>query len=90
MMIGGAAVILAAVIIASVRGSGPKVDISAHIAVKVTTGISDATHVAVLSGVKVGDENVTGPFRTSKKLNDGEIVEVTREEKKTSKDEDES
>jgi HlyD family secretion protein len=58
--------------------------------VEVTTGISDATHVAILSGVKVGDAVVTGPFRTLKKLNDGEAVQVTREEKKASKDEDES
>ena len=58
--------------------------------VEVTTGISDATHVTVLSGVKVGDSVVTGPFRTLKKLNDGETVQVTREEKKASKDEDES
>jgi HlyD family secretion protein len=58
--------------------------------VEVTTGISDSTHVAILSGVKVGDDVITGPFRTLKKLNDGDAVQVTREEKKTSKDEDES
>lgn len=58
--------------------------------IEVTTGISDATHVAILSGVKVGDDVITGPFRTLKKLNDGDAVQVTREEKKTSKDEDES
>lgn len=57
---------------------------------EVATGISDATHVTVLSGVKVGDEIITGPFRTLKKLNDGDSVEVTREVKATSKDEDES
>jgi HlyD family secretion protein len=56
--------------------------------VEVTTGISDATHVAVLSGVKAGDELITGPFRTLKKLNDGDAVMVTREEKAASKDED--
>jgi hypothetical protein len=44
----------------------------------------------VLSGVRIGDELVTGPFRTLKKLNDGDSVQVTREEKKTSKDEDET
>ena len=55
-----------------------------------STGISDATDVAILSGVKVGDEVISGPFRTLKKLNDGVSVQVTREEKKTSKDEDES
>jgi HlyD family secretion protein len=56
--------------------------------VEVTTGISDATHVAVLSGVKNGDRIITGPFRTLKKLKDGAAIEETKEEKKTSKDED--
>jgi len=51
---------------------------------QVTTGISDATHVAVASGLKKGDVVVTGPFRTLKKLHDGDSVEVVKEEKKTS------
>jgi HlyD family secretion protein len=50
---------------------------------EVTTGISDATHVSVLSGVKAGDQVITGPFRTLKKLNDGDAVEVTKEVTKT-------
>ena len=57
--------------------------------VEVTTGISDATHVAILSGVKNGDRIITGPFRTLKKLKDGAAIEETKEEKKASKDEDE-
>jgi HlyD family secretion protein len=57
--------------------------------VEVTTGISDATHVAVLSGIKAGDKVITGPFRTLKKLKDGAAIQETKEEKKTSKDEDE-
>lgn len=57
--------------------------------VAVTTGISDATHVAIVSGVKAGDSLVSGPFRILRKLKDGSKVEVTKEEKKTSKDEDE-
>jgi HlyD family secretion protein len=57
--------------------------------VAVTTGISDDTHVAVLSGIKAGDRIVTGPFRTLKELEDGEAIQVTKEQKKTSKDEDE-
>ncbi|HEX6085084.1 MAG TPA: efflux RND transporter periplasmic adaptor subunit [Thermoanaerobaculia bacterium] len=57
--------------------------------VEVTTGISDATHVAVLTGVKNGDRIITGPFRTLKKLKDGDAIQETKEEKKTSKDEDE-
>jgi HlyD family secretion protein len=58
--------------------------------VAVTTGISDATHVAILSGVNVGDSLVTGPFRTLKKLKDGTKVDVTKEKKSTSKDEEEN
>lgn len=49
--------------------------------VEVKTGISDATHVAVVQGVKIGDPVVTGPFRTLKKLKDGEAVNVTKESK---------
>jgi len=54
--------------------------------VEATTGISDATHVAILSGVKAGDPAITGPFRTLKRLKDGAVIEVSKEEKKTSKD----
>ena len=50
---------------------------------EVTTGISDATHVSVVSGVKPGDQVITGPFRTLKKLNDGDAVEITKEVTKT-------
>ena len=55
----------------------------------VTTGVSDATHVALLSGVKNGDPAVTGPFRVLKKLHDGDSVEVTKEEAKKPKSESE-
>jgi len=58
--------------------------------VEVKTGISDATHVAILSGVKEGQEVITGPFRTLKKLKDEMAIEITKEEKKSSKDKDES
>ncbi|HEX6179192.1 MAG TPA: efflux RND transporter periplasmic adaptor subunit, partial [Thermoanaerobaculia bacterium] len=54
--------------------------------VEVTTGISDATHVTIVSGIKVGDAVITGPFRTLKKLKDDAAIEVTKEEKKSSKD----
>ncbi|HLJ74385.1 MAG TPA: efflux RND transporter periplasmic adaptor subunit [Thermoanaerobaculia bacterium] len=50
--------------------------------IEVTTGISDATHVAIVSGVKNGDQVVTGPYRTLKKLQDGDPVQVTKEETK--------
>lgn len=56
--------------------------------VEVQTGISDATHVVITSGVKIGDRVITGPFRTLKKLKDGAAINETKEEKKTSKDED--
>ena len=49
---------------------------------EVTTGISDATHVAIVSGIKAGDPVITGPFRTLKKLKDGASVTVVKEEKK--------
>jgi HlyD family secretion protein len=53
--------------------------------IEVQTGISDATHVVVLSGVKVGDPVITGPFRTLKKLKDGADVVTTKETKGSSK-----
>ena len=56
--------------------------------IEVRTGISDTTHVAVLSGVKPNDRIITGPFRTLKKLKDGAAVQETKEQKKTSKDEE--
>ncbi|HEX9163774.1 MAG TPA: efflux RND transporter periplasmic adaptor subunit [Thermoanaerobaculia bacterium] len=49
--------------------------------VEVATGISDATQVAIVSGLKAGDSVVTGPFRTLKKLHDGDFVIITKEEK---------
>lgn len=53
---------------------------------EVTTGISDATHVVIATGVAKGDPVITGPFRTLKKLKEGTEIVVTKEEKKTSKD----
>ena len=50
---------------------------------EVKTGVSDATHVALVSGVTANAKVVTGPFRTLKKLKDGDSVEVTKEESKT-------
>lgn len=57
--------------------------------VEVLTGISDATHVVVMSGVKPGDPVITGPFRTLRDLEDGEKIVVTKETKKSSKKKDE-
>jgi len=50
---------------------------------EVKTGVSDTTHVALVSGVSKDDQVVTGPFRTLKKLKDGDSVEVTKDESKT-------
>ncbi|MGK2859520.1 MAG: efflux RND transporter periplasmic adaptor subunit [Thermoanaerobaculia bacterium] len=52
------------------------------VASEVTTGISDATHVEIAAGTTAGEEIVTGPFRTLKKLRDGETIE--RDEGKSS------
>ena len=56
--------------------------------IAVQTGISDATHVAIVSGIKAGQPVITGPFRTLKKLEDGMDVTVTQEEKKKDKEKD--
>jgi len=58
--------------------------------IAVTTGISDATRVVITSGVKAGEQIVTGPFRILKKLHDGDPVNVVKEDTKSSdKDEKE-
>lgn len=58
--------------------------------VGVTTGISDATHVAIVSGIKAGDLVVTGPFRVLRKLKDDQNVVVTKEKKGESTETDET
>jgi len=50
--------------------------------IEVTTGISDATHVAIVNGLKSGQSVVTGPFRTLKKIHDGDAVQIVQEETK--------
>lgn len=45
----------------------------------VETGISDATHVEVTSGVAAGDKVVSGPYRTLRDLDDGDAVKVDDE-----------
>jgi len=54
--------------------------------VQVTTGINNATHVVITSGLKEGNSVVTGPFRVFKKLKDGQRV-VPESEKKRIEDE---
>lgn len=50
---------------------------------EVTTGISDATHVAITAGLAGTESIVTGPFRTIKKLKDGDRVKESKETKKS-------
>ncbi|HEX4966789.1 MAG TPA: efflux RND transporter periplasmic adaptor subunit [Thermoanaerobaculia bacterium] len=51
---------------------------------KVSTGLSDETHVELTSGAKAGEQVVTGPYRTLKDLKDGDAVTVST----TSEEED--
>lgn len=53
----------------------------------VKTGISDETRVEILSGVKVGDKVMTGPYRSLRDMEPGEAVSITTpdEDKKARK-----
>lgn len=55
----------------------------------VKTGISDETRVELLSGVRQGEQVVTGPYRSLRDLEQGEAVRITTpdEDKKTRKKE---
>lgn len=49
--------------------------------VEVKTGISDDSHIQIISGVKVGDQIVTGSYRIlSKELSDGDPVRVNNKQ----------
>jgi HlyD family secretion protein len=49
----------------------------------VKTGIQDDTNIEILSGVKKGDEVITGPYTiVSKELNSGDKVSIKSENKK--------
>jgi HlyD family secretion protein len=50
----------------------------------VQTGISDETHVELSSGVKPGEQVITGPYRTLRDMKDGDLVKVSQ----TSEEED--
>ncbi|HKV12350.1 MAG TPA: efflux RND transporter periplasmic adaptor subunit [Thermoanaerobaculia bacterium] len=58
---------------------------------KVETGLSDETHIEVTSGVKSGEQVVTGPYRTLRDLRNGQAVAVSKtsesEDRKADKDE---
>ena len=50
--------------------------------VLVTTGIQDDTYIQILTGLKGGEEVVSGPFTAiSKTLKDGMLVEKVDKEK---------
>lgn len=56
---------------------------------EVDTGLSTVTHVEILSGLEGGERVVTGPFRTLRDLEDGDLVEVEDQESGGAGDEDE-
>ncbi|HVR43090.1 MAG TPA: efflux RND transporter periplasmic adaptor subunit [Thermoanaerobaculia bacterium] len=49
-------------------------------AVRVTTGISNPTHVVITSGLDGDETVVTGPFRTLRNLKNGEAVRIETED----------
>lgn len=50
--------------------------------VKVTTGIADDTYMEIKSGIQPGDEVISGSYSAiSRKLKDGALVEIEKEEK---------
>lgn len=52
---------------------------------RVKTGISDETRVELLTGVKAGEQVITGPYRSLRDLEQGEAVKITSpdEDRKT-------
>jgi HlyD family secretion protein len=52
----------------------------------VEVGISDATHVEILSGVKEGEQAITGPHRILKALEHGDAVKIAKPDKDGKKD----
>ncbi|MGB6002746.1 MAG: efflux RND transporter periplasmic adaptor subunit, partial [Thermoanaerobaculia bacterium] len=45
----------------------------------VETGLSDETHVEILTGLEVGEKVVTGPYRSLKELDDGDPVKLRKQ-----------
>lgn len=56
---------------------------------RVETGLSDLTHVELLSGVETGEPVVTGPFRALRGLEAGDPVRVEDPERDGDRDDDE-
>ncbi len=44
---------------------------------QVTLGLSDETHIEILSGLDAGAKMITGPYRTLRDLKDGDVVQVS-------------
>ena len=55
---------------------------------EVETGISDATHIEILSGLEEGDRIVTGPYRALKDLAHEDALKVKEEDEEDDEDED--
>jgi HlyD family secretion protein len=57
---------------------------------RVETGLSDETHVELASGVKAGEQVVTGPYRALRDLKNGDAVTVSKtseaEDRRSKKD----
>jgi HlyD family secretion protein len=51
----------------------------------VEVGLSDETHVEILTGLKPGEQVVTGPYRTLRDLEDGDAVTIGKPDEKKSK-----
>ncbi len=54
----------------------------------VSTGLADETHVEVLSGLTVGQQVITGPYRALKDLKDGAAVEIRTQKSDDAKDDE--
>jgi len=54
----------------------------------VEIGLSDETHVEIVSGLEVGAKVVTGPYRSLKELDDGDPVKVRKEGSDEDEDDD--
>ena len=54
----------------------------------VEIGLSDETHVEIITGLEVGDKVVTGPYRSLKELDDGDPVKVREQGSDEDEDDD--